>query len=167
MFARLLAFSAITTSLVFSSLVISSSKAIADSENTHYTSAVKAISHDGIKTLGQDWGTALSSGDANQITALYDREAVLLATFSDELDTAKEIKTYFVGLLQKPDLKVAFNAQNVRVLDDNTATNSGLYTFSYSENGKTVKVPARYTFLYEKKGDRWMIVEHHSSVRPE
>jgi uncharacterized protein (TIGR02246 family) len=167
MFARLLAFSAITTSLVFSSLVISHSKAIADAEDTYYTSAVKAISHDGIKTLGQDWGTALSSGDANQITALYDQEAVLLATFSDELDTAKEIETYFVGLLQKPDLKVAFNAQNIRVLDDNTATNSGLYTFSYSENGKTVEVPARYTFLYEKKGDRWMIVEHHSSVRPE
>jgi hypothetical protein len=105
MFARFFTLSAITTGLVFSSLVISHSEAIADSEDTdsedtYYTSAVKAISHDGIKTLGQDWGTALSSGDANQITALYDPEAVLLATFSDELDTAQEIETYFMGLLQ-------------------------------------------------------------------
>ncbi|MGL4881899.1 MAG: DUF4440 domain-containing protein, partial [Waterburya sp.] len=82
------------------------------------------------------------------------QEAVLLATFNDELDTPDEIKNYFIGLTQKPDLKVVFNGQNVRVLDDNTATNSGLYTFSYTENGKTVEVPARYTFLYEKKGDR-------------
>jgi uncharacterized protein (TIGR02246 family) len=167
MFARLFTLSAITTGLVLSSLAISHSKAIADSEDTYYTSAVQAISHDEVKMLGQDWGTALSSGDANQMTALYDREAVLLATFSDELDTAKEIETYFMGLLQKPDLKVDFNAQNIRVLDDNTATNSGLYTFSYTENGKTVEVPARYTFLYEKKGESWMIVEHHSSIRPE
>jgi uncharacterized protein (TIGR02246 family) len=72
-----------------------------------------------------------------------------------------------MGLTQKPDLQVVFNNQNVRVLDENTATNSGLYTFSFTENGKTVEVPARYTFLYEKRGDRWMIVEHHSSIRPE
>jgi uncharacterized protein (TIGR02246 family) len=145
MFARLFTLSAITTGLVLSSLVISNSNAIADSEDTYYTSAIKPISHDDIKTLGQDWGIALGSRDANQMTALYDQEAVLLATFSNELDTAEEIEKYFIGLLQKPNLKVVFNAQNVRVLDDNTATNSGLYTFSYTENSKTVKVPARYT----------------------
>jgi uncharacterized protein (TIGR02246 family) len=167
MFTRLFTLSAITTGLFFSSLIISASKVVADSEDTHYASSIQTVSHDEVKILGQDWGTALASEDANQMTALYDNEAVLLATFNDELDTAEEIEKYFIGLLQKPDLKVVFNNQNVRVLDDNTATNSGLYTFSFTENGKTVKVPARYTFLYEKKGDRWMIVEHHSSTRPE
>jgi uncharacterized protein (TIGR02246 family) len=167
MFTRLFTLSATITGLALSSLIISGSKVVADSEDTHYASSIQTVSHDEVKALGQNWGTALASGDANQITALYDNEAVLLATFNDELDAADEIKDYFIGLTQKPDLQVVFNNQNVRVLDDNTATNSGLYTFSFTENGKTVQVPARYTFLYEKKGDRWMIVEHHSSVRPE
>jgi hypothetical protein len=113
MFVRLFALSAITTGLALSSLIIPTSKVVADSEDIHYASSIETVSHDEVKILGQDWGTALSSGDANQITALYDPEAVLLATFSDELDTAKEIKTYFMGLLQKPDLQVVFNNQNV------------------------------------------------------
>lgn len=101
-------------------------------------------------------------------TPAYDQKAVLLATFSDELDTSTELLDYFVGLTQKDGLNVEFNEQNIRVLDENTASNSGLYTFSYVvEEGKTVYVPARYTFLYEKVGDQWLILEHHSSIRPE
>ncbi|MGL5075058.1 MAG: SgcJ/EcaC family oxidoreductase [Waterburya sp.] len=167
MFAQILTSSVMISGLVLSSLAISASQVNADPENRHYSSSVKTISHQNVKELGTDWGTALASGDANQITALYAQEAVLLATFNDELNTPDEIKNYFIGLTQKPDLKVVFNTENVQVLDDDTVTNSGLYTFSYTENGKTVEVPARYTFLYEKKDDRWMIVKHHSSVRPE
>ncbi|MGL5835964.1 MAG: SgcJ/EcaC family oxidoreductase [Waterburya sp.] len=167
MLTQIFASSVMISGLVLSSLAISASQVNADSQNQHYASSVDTISHKNIEALGSDWGTALASGDANQVTALYDGEAVLLATFNDELDTSDEIKNYFIGLTQKPDLQVVFNNQNVRVLDDNTATNSGLYTFSYTENGKTVEVPARYTFLYEKKGESWMIVEHHSSIRPE
>ena len=157
-----------TSGLVLSVLAISPSKVLADLEKNHSASAASAtISDREVEKLGQNWGTALASRDPDQIVSLYDKDAVLLATFNNELNTPDSIKEYFVGLTKKPDLKVVFNNQNVRVLDENTATNSGLYTFSYSDNGKTVEVPARYTFLYEKRGDRWMIVKHHSSTRPE
>lgn len=167
MLTQIFASSVMISGLVLSSLAISASQVNADSENRHSAASVQTISHQNVQALGKDWGTALASRDVNQITALYAQEAVLLATFNDELDTPDEIKNYFIGLTQKPDLKVVFNTENVQVLDDNTVTNSGLYTFSYTENGKTVEVPARYTFLYEKKGESWMIVKHHSSVRPE
>ncbi|MGL5836349.1 MAG: SgcJ/EcaC family oxidoreductase [Waterburya sp.] len=167
MLTQIFASSVMISGLVLSSLAVSASQVDADSENRHSAASVETISDQNVETLGSNWGTALASRDVNQITALYAQEAVLLATFNDELNTPDEIKNYFIGLTQKPDLKVVFNTENVQVLDDNTVTNSGLYTFSYTENGKTVEVPARYTFLYEKKDDRWMIVKHHSSVRPE
>lgn len=124
-------------------------------------------SADAVEALGTAWGKALASRDPHKIHALYDKEAVLLATFTNELDTPTEIHNYFVGLTKREGLQVQFDEQNIRILDNDTATNSGLYTFSFIENGKRVFVPARYTFVYAKRGNDWLIVEHHSSVRPE
>jgi uncharacterized protein (TIGR02246 family) len=124
-------------------------------------------SGDEVSSLGRTWGNALAARDPKKMAALYDPKAVLIATFTNELDTPAEINNYFVGLMTKEKLQVAFNKQNIRILDENTATNSGLYTFSYMENGKTIAVPARYTFVYEKRDGKWTIVEHHSSIRPE
>jgi uncharacterized protein (TIGR02246 family) len=120
-----------------------------------------------VEALGQTWGQTLAGRNPQQIAALYSSEAVLLATFTNELDTAPEILDYFTGLTKREGLNVRFDEQNIRILDENTATNSGLYTFSFVQDGKTMYVPARYTFLYEKQGDQWLILEHHSSVRPE
>jgi uncharacterized protein (TIGR02246 family) len=120
-----------------------------------------------VEALGQTWGRTLASRNPQQISALYAPEAVLLATFTNELDTAPEILEYFTGLTKREGLNVRFDEQNIRILDENTASNSGLYTFSFVQDGKTVEVPARYTFLYEKVGDQWLILEHHSSLRPE
>jgi uncharacterized protein (TIGR02246 family) len=120
-----------------------------------------------VEALGKTWGQALAGRNPQQIAALYAPEAVLLATFTNELDTAPEILEYFTGLTKREGLNVQFDEQNIRILNEHTASNSGLYTFSFVEDGKTVSVPARYTFLYEKRGDQWLIVEHHSSVRPE
>jgi uncharacterized protein (TIGR02246 family) len=157
----------LASSLTLTSLSVGTSAVIANPENTRYAVTTQMPSHQEIEQLGQQWATALASRDVSQITALYDPEAVLLATFTSELDAPEEIQTYFSELLQKPDLQVAFDTQNLRILDENSATNSGLYTFSFTEAGETVQVPARYTFVYEKRGDRWVIIEHHSSIRPE
>jgi len=34
------------------------------------------------------------------------------------------------------------------------------------QNGESKTFPARYSFTYVKNGDRWMIVDHHSSAMP-
>lgn len=51
----------------------------------------------------------------------------------------------------------------MRVFGD-LAINSGLYTFTFAD-GSTVA--ARFTFVYRRSGDRWQIIEHHSSRMPE
>lgn len=76
-----------------------------------------------------------------------------------------EIKEYFETFLTlKPDGTI--NEANIRIYCD-MAINSGIYTFAIVKNGKPEEVQARYTFVYRKIGDRWLIVEHHSSAMPE
>lgn len=121
-----------------------------------------------VAAAGQEWATDLSSGNPQKISDLYAPGAILSATFENQLDTPKAIQKYFTKLMQHKDLAVKFTKENIRMFGD-TAVNSGFYTFSYTDtkNNKTVKIPARYTFVYAKDNGNWKIVEHHSSVLPE
>jgi len=49
----------------------------------------------------------------------------------------------------------------------NVAINSGIYTFALTQDGKINRVRARYSFVYQKTDNDWLIVEHHSSFMPE
>ena len=47
------------------------------------------------------------------------------------------------------------------------AIDTGLYQFTLTNrNGSRSVVNARYTFVYERRGGRWLIVNHHSSAVP-
>ena len=59
--------------------------------------------------------------------------------------------------------RVEIDESNVRAFGE-IAINSGLYTFTF--NDKSV-VRARFTFVYRRRFENWMIVEHHSSAMPE
>jgi hypothetical protein len=48
----------------------------------------------------------------------------------------------------------------------NTAINTGYYTFSYVKDGESKSIPARYSLTFVNDGDKWMIVDHHSSTMP-
>lgn len=113
------------------------------------------------------WATALSSNDPQKVTALYDDKAFLYATFANKINTRDGLIDYFKKIMQHPNLKVQFDQQNLRVYNNETAINSGLYTFSYTDGNKTVSVPARYTFVYSLEPQGWLIVDHHSSILPD
>lgn len=127
--------------------------------------AAAANTQQGVKQAGQEWAAALSARDAQKITNLYAKDALLYATFTNMLDNQPARYAYFQGLVKNPDLKVVFDKQNIRLFG-NTAINSGLYTFSFTDQGKVVTVPARYTFVYTLTPKGWMIVDHHSSKLP-
>lgn len=129
-----------------------------------FAASQPAVNHK-IQQVGQQWAIALSSENPEKIAALYDRHAFLYATFANEINTHQGIVDYFKNLMRNKDLKVRFDQQNIRVYG-RAALNSGLYTFSYQKNGKTISVPARYTFVYVLEPKGWMIVDHHSSVLP-
>lgn len=121
---------------------------------------------DSIRWVAAEWATNLSARDPVKIVALYNDPSILYATFETKVDTREGLLRYFTELMKKENLKVKFDEQNIRVKGP-VALNSGLYTFSYKEEGKTKKVPARFTFVYTLTSDGWKIVDHHSSVFPE
>lgn len=120
-----------------------------------------------IAALFDRWNAALATGRVDEVVKLYAKNAVLQPTVSNEVrTTSAAIKDYFEHFLPlKP--KGVINSREIRVLDENTALDAGVYTFSLVKAGKSVKVQARYTFLYEKVDGDWKIMDHHSSAMPE
>lgn len=121
-----------------------------------------------VKAAFQNWQKSLSGQDAQKVVALYDQDAILLATLNDDPITTQDQRTsYFEGLVKKPEMAVAVQQEDVRVLDENTAIVSGIYTFSFKDTEKTTQIPARYSFVYEKNAaGQWLIENHHSSMLP-
>ncbi len=50
--------------------------------------------------------------------------------------------------------------------DGDIALANGLYSFSYTDGKKTIKVPARFSFVFEEESHGWEIEAHHSSLLP-
>ena len=120
-----------------------------------------------VETAFQNWQKSLSSGKAENVVNLYDKEAILLATLAEKPILNQQDRTkYFEGLVSKPKMAVKVTEEHAKILDEDNAVLSGLYTFSFEQDGKKVEIPARYSFVYEKKDGKWMILEHHSSKVP-
>jgi uncharacterized protein (TIGR02246 family) len=120
-----------------------------------------------VATATAKWAQAFSEEKPDGILALYDKEAVLWGTLSPKRrDNPEAIRDYMVtAFAALPGHKVSFGDQLIRVYG-NTAINTGYYTFTYTKNGETQTLPARYSFVYVKRNGEWMIVDHHSSAMP-
>lgn len=118
-----------------------------------------------VADLFDKWNQALQTGDADQVTACYAPDAVLLPTVSPRIRyNPVEIRDYFVHFLEKKPVGKIIE-ENVRIFED-LAVHSGLYDFSVEEAGIRKTIPARFTFVYRKDEFGWRIIEHHSSVLP-
>jgi len=116
-----------------------------------------------IAELFNTWNQAIQTGDPKQVAALYAEDAILLPTVSNQVrHNHAEIEDYFVHFLSKGPVGTIDEA-NIRVFGE-IAISSGVYTFTFTD-GATVQ--ARFTYVYRKNADKWMIIEHHSSQMPE
>lgn len=118
------------------------------------------------------WLDTVTSGSeevVDEVVALYAEDGVLWGTVSEQVRaTPAEISDYFEYFAKLPELSVSSYKGCVRVYDENVAINTGYYTFTYSKDGQTKVVPARYSFVYHKgSNNQWEIIEHHSSALPE
>lgn len=120
-----------------------------------------------IAGLFDAWNEALQTGGPHDVALLYAEDGVLLPTVSNQVrSNREEIADYFEHFLELQPRGV-INEQHIDILDYNTAVNSGVYTFDLEKPDGPTFVVARYSFIYEKVGGKWLIKSHHSSAMPE
>jgi uncharacterized protein (TIGR02246 family) len=121
------------------------------------------MSENEILALFDEWNNALQTGDAGKVARLYADNGILLPTVSNLVrHNHDEVEDYFVHFCAKGPAGV-IDESNIRTFG-NIAINSGIYTFSFKDGNS---VQARFTFVYRWNGQRWLIIEHHSSAMPE
>jgi uncharacterized protein (TIGR02246 family) len=127
-------------------------------------SGCRNTSEQEIAALFDRWNRSLQTGDPRQVVANYADKSVLLPTVSNKPRlTAAEKEDYFHHFLEKrPTGRIDMRFIEI---DCNTASDAGLYTFTYGTTGEVVH--ARYTYTYRWNGSSWLITSHHSSAMPE
>ena len=112
------------------------------------------------------WVEAFNSRDPARIAALYDGDAVLIGADAKAPAVGKAaIAAYFAGAPKRPMDRAALGEHDVRVYGA-TAIDSGLCNFFVVNGGRAAVTPVRYTFVYRKRGGKWLIVQHHASRIP-
>ena len=114
-----------------------------------------------------NWEEAIESLDIERVLALYhpDHPCLWGTVAGVRRDTIDHIRNYFEHFLAKEIMVVTFDQPHVRVFGD-IAINSGYYSFDWEVDGGKQFVEARYSFTYQRVGDEWLIVDHHSSAMP-
>ncbi|WP_207922682.1 SgcJ/EcaC family oxidoreductase [Micromonospora sp. KC606] len=115
--------------------------------------------------LFTEWNAALTTGDPDVVADRYADDAVLLPTLSNQVRTNRaQIVDYFEHFLEN-NPQGEIKQSHINILDKNTAIDTGVYVFTLAATGQQVE--ARYTYVYELRDGRWLIVNHHSSAMPE
>ena len=113
------------------------------------------------------WRAAYDSREPKRINAQYAADAALWGTNLKAIATTPStIAEYFKDAPARPEARVVFGAQNIRVYGD-LALNSGTYTFNGVRDGKPSSTPARYSLAFRRQEGKWLIVDHHSSRLPQ
>ena len=119
-----------------------------------------------VEATTQQWIAAFNRKSATDIVALYAKDAVFFGTTSPILrDTPELVRDYFKNIGNVGDSTISMGDHRVQVFGE-VAINTGFYTRTAVQDGKEVKNPARFTFVYQLRQGKWVIVEHHSSVLP-
>ena len=110
---------------------------------------------------------AFATKNPDTVTALFDDDAVLLATVAaTPRTTPATIRDYFVSFLKGSPVG-RIDSSTVKS-GCNWAMRAGTWTVDLTDaaTGAVNPVKARYTFLYQREGGAWKIEHLHSSVLP-
>ena len=108
-----------------------------------------------------NWKKNFDSKNLDGIVNSYSPNAILVSTFGDILQGRIKIQDYFKGLFDKDNLMVTYLQNPIVTKVDGSTMFTGIYEFSYTENGKKQSVKARYSFIVK---DGFITKQHSSEV---
>lgn len=114
------------------------------------------------------FNAAWATKSPDKVTALFDDDAVLLATVANAPRTDHtSIRDYFVSFLKNSPVG-KIDTTTIKAGCD-WALRAGTWTVTLTDpaNGKKTDVKARYSFLYQLEDGKWKIEHLHSSAMPE
>ena len=106
------------------------------------------------------WIAAFNSHDLDAHVALYREDAMLFGSVPDLVRGRAAIRAYFGG--RPPGTRVdRYGAMEIRSLGPDAVATAAHVDFA---TGDTL-MPYRVTWMLERAGDAWLIVQHHGSPR--
>lgn len=120
---------------------------------------------DDIRARAEFWAESFDNGDPDLMVSLYSEEAILHGTASPVLRKGTTlIREYFSGAGSNPPRMFFIEPMHIRIFGD-IALNTGNYAVQLEESSEPIVL--RYSMVYRKLGDQWLIIDHHSSLLPE
>ncbi len=111
------------------------------------------------------WAATFNANDVDALVNLYAPDAILVGSTGLERHEGRDaIRGYFARLANSGD-KVMIEDRKVVPLGDTIAYATGFYEFSGLREGKVRKTKAGFTMVFARRGNDWLIVHHHSSLR--
>ena len=114
--------------------------------------------------------TSFTTGNQNQLAALFAPDALFYGTASPEVVVTPEgVLAYFTNALSgtRGDVRARPFENKALLLSDSVAVISGKWQSERTLDGKMVTAgPSRVTVVMQKRSDRWLIVQFHNSPTP-
>ena len=110
----------------------------------------------------KSWQYYLNEGNLSGILKLYDKNCLLIPTFSSEiLKDQEQIKEYFIKVIEVQKGKVEFQPNSIseQKFGKNIYLISGKYFFNILDKEE---IPARFSFILNHLSKN-PIIHHHSS----
>jgi hypothetical protein len=115
-----------------------------------------------------EWLLAVNNGEMSKVLSLYNKNAVLIPTFSNRiLNSPAKIRDYFKKLNSREKLSVNLheNLVNIQKITDTVYSLSGIYLWRFTVEGELLGFEARFSFVLDLSSAN-PIIHHHSSQIP-
>ena len=115
-----------------------------------------------------EWIQLINTGDIESLLKLYDREAIVIPTFSNIiLSKPEKLRQYFESLAVRKELNITVHEDTlvIQEIQKEIFSLSGIYRWQFIVDGTLNKFEARFTYLINLSKVS-PILHHHSSLIP-
>jgi len=111
-----------------------------------------------IKANRAESNAAIKAHDDFKVSALFDRDAVVITGGGTAIATRKALRATFVQQFRQPDLVYMRTPKTIEVSEDlSEAAENGTWVGSWSVGDKKVEASGTYMALWHPVADKWLI----------